>query len=151
LCPAVVADGDAADELRARTLADDVPELQEPGACLYRQFLGRGQLVLGGIGVARTLAGREGQRQRQDGQQGQDLLQVRHRFVLLLRTLMTEAREVFQRGARSYTTRPPSTVRSTRVCLIRSGGIRSRSWSSSTRSAYLPGVIDPVRSSMNAA
>ena len=57
----------------------------------------------------------------------------------------------YRPAVRSYTTRPPSTVRSTFASLIWAGGSANRSRSRSTRSAYLPGVSEPVRSSMKAA
>ena len=51
----------------------------------------------------------------------------------------------------SYTFLPPTHVLSTRVFRISSAGARMMSWSSTTKSAYLPGVSEPRTSSWKAA
>ena len=50
-----------------------------------------------------------------------------------------------------YTAFPPTYVASTFVASTLSGATRMMSWSSTTKSAYLPGVSEPRTSSWNAA
>ncbi len=70
-----------------------------------------------------------------------------YRAVQAVNPLFERSRRAGSGAQRSNTTRPPSTVRSTSVSMVRSGSMVSRSWDRTTRSASLPTSRVPFSSS----